>query len=93
MPLLLAIDSFHVGYLQRPSQAKQWIVSSDDLDCIYAKLSGNEVSLWYDMRVTETVDKQHGPVGKLNNLPVLMLMDHPQSEAQNRPIMLCVRMN
>ena len=56
--------SFHVGYLQRPSQAKHWIVSSDDLDCMYAKLSDNEVSLWCDMRVTETVDKTAWSSGK-----------------------------
>ena len=64
VPPLSIIDSFHVGYLQRPSQAKQWIVSSDDLDCMYAKLSGNEVSLWCDMRVAETVDKTAWSSGK-----------------------------
>ena len=64
MPPLSAIDSFHVGYLQKPSQAKQWIVSSDDLDCMYAKLSGNEVSLWCDMRIAESVDKTARSSGK-----------------------------
>ena len=64
VPPLSAIDFFHVGYLQRPSQAKQWIVSSDDLDCMYAKLSGNEASLWCDMRVAETVEKTARSSGK-----------------------------
>ena len=64
VPPLSAIDSFHVGYLQKPSQAKQWIVSSDDLDCMYAKLSSNEVSLWCDMRVAQSVDKTARSSGK-----------------------------
>ena len=63
-PSLLAIDSFHVGYLQKPSQAKQWIVSSDDLHCMYAKLSGNKVSLWCDMRIAESDDKTAQSSGK-----------------------------
>ena len=38
------------------------------VDCMYAKLSSNEVSLWCDMRVAQSV-ALHGPVGKLNDLP------------------------
>ena len=39
-------------YLQKPSQAKHWIVSGDNPDFMYAKLAGEEVSLWCDKRVT-----------------------------------------
>ena len=80
-----------MGYLQKPSQAEQWIVSGDDLDCMYAKPSGN-VSLWCDMRIAKSVDKAAQSGGKLNHLPVLKVMHHPQSKAQNQQIMLCVRM-
>ena len=61
---LSAISSFHVVYLLKPSQAKMYIVSSDDLDCMYAKLSGNEVSLWCDMRIAESADKTARSSGK-----------------------------
>ena len=64
VPPLSAIDSFHVGYLQKPSQAKQWIVSGDDLDCMYAKLSGNDVSLWCDMRIADSTNKTARSSGK-----------------------------
>ena len=53
-----------MGYLQIPSQAKQWIVSGDDLDCMYAKLSSNDVSLWCDMRIAESTDKTARSGGK-----------------------------
>ena len=43
---------------------KPTVDSSDDLDCMYAKLSGNEVSLWCDMRVAETVDRTARSSGK-----------------------------
>ena len=59
-------------YLRKPSLAKYWIVSGDDPDCMYAKLAGEEVSLWCDKRVTESVEKkQHALDGRLNDLPLM----------------------
>ena len=39
-----------MGYLQKKSQAKQWIITSQDLECMYAHL-GEEISLWCDHRI------------------------------------------
>lgn len=52
VPARSEIDSFNVGYLQKPSQAKQWIVSGQDLESMYAH-SGEEISLWCDHRVED----------------------------------------
>ena len=64
VPPLSAVESFNVGYLQKPSQAKYWIVSSDDIECMYAQLSGDEVSLWCDKRTVENGDKTARSSGK-----------------------------
>jgi hydrogenase maturation factor HypF (carbamoyltransferase family) len=63
-PPLSAIDSFNVGCLQKPSQAKHWIISSDDLECMYAQLCDDEVSLWCYKRVVESGDKTARSSGK-----------------------------
>ena len=50
-----AIDTFDIGYLEKPSQTKQWIVSAKDLELMYAQSSGEDISLWCDKRL-ETED-------------------------------------
>ena len=64
MPPLSAVESFNVGYLQKPSQATHWIVSNDDIECMYAQLSSDEVSLWCDKRTVENGDKTAHSSGK-----------------------------
>ena len=69
VPAQSAIDSFNVGYLQKRSQAKQWIVTSQDLDCMYAHL-GKEISLWCDHRVeAPTGMKRQSGTGSTNEAP------------------------
>ena len=47
-----AIDSFNVGYLLKPSQSKQWITCSQDLQAMYNQSSeGETISLWCDQRL------------------------------------------
>ena len=46
-----AIDTFEIGYLVKPSQTKQWIVSAKDLELMYAQSSGEDISLWCDKRL------------------------------------------
>ncbi len=50
MPTQSAINLYNVGYLQKRSQAKQWIVTDKDLESMYAQ-SGEDISLWCDHRV------------------------------------------
>ena len=54
VPALSSIDTFNVGYLQRKSQTKHWIVSDKDIDSMYAQYT-EDISLWCDQRVEEVV--------------------------------------
>ena len=54
VPPQSALESFNVGYLQKRSQAKQWIVTEQDLESMYAQ-SGGEISLWCDHRVEDPI--------------------------------------
>lgn len=47
------IDKFNVGYLQRKTQAKQWIVCNQDVESMYAQ-SSEDISLWCDQRLDES---------------------------------------
>jgi len=40
VPPQSALESFNVGYLQKRSQTKQWIVNKQDFESMYAQSGG-----------------------------------------------------
>ena len=61
-----------MGYLQKRSQAEQWIVTEQDLEIMYAQ-SGEKNSLWCDHRVEDptvsTGTKRSSPNRSTNEAP------------------------
>ena len=52
VPAETDMNTFNVGYLKKPSQAKHWLITERDLEIMYGQ-SGEEISLWCDHRLEE----------------------------------------
>ena len=59
VPAETDVNTFNVGCLKKPSQAKHWLITERDLEIMYGQ-SGEEISLWCDHRLEE--DDLHLPV-------------------------------
>ena len=53
VPAHSEISTFNVGYLKKPAQSKQWLITERDLETMYAQ-SGEEISIWCDHRCEDS---------------------------------------
>lgn len=56
--------TFNVGYYDGSQQAKVWLFATDDLQTMYQKYKGGQISLWCDGRLASENSEERGPKRK-----------------------------